>query len=75
MTVSDSTFRRWTADEIAQLKNLAQKKRPSEIASRLSRSPSAIATKAHELKLSLKVPRQADTQTASLTTLDAGTLR
>jgi hypothetical protein len=51
------TFRRWTADDIAKLKNLAQKQRPADIAAQLGRSDSATAVKAHELNLSLKVPR------------------
>ena len=51
------TFRRWTADDIAKLKNLAQKQRPADIAAQLGRSVSATAVKAHELNLSLKMPR------------------
>ena len=51
------TFRRWTADEIAKLKSMAQKQRAEEIAAQLGRSAAATAIKAHELKLSLRVPR------------------
>jgi hypothetical protein len=50
------TFKRWTADDIAKLKNLAQKHRREVIAAELGRSPSATAVKAHQLGLSLKVP-------------------
>jgi hypothetical protein len=40
------TFRRWTADEIAKLKNMAQRQRPAEIAIQLGRSVSATVVKA-----------------------------
>jgi hypothetical protein len=40
------TFRRWTADEIATLKNMAQRQRPAEIAIQLGRSVSATVVKA-----------------------------
>jgi hypothetical protein len=52
------TFRRWTADDIAKLKNMAQKLRPADIAAQLGRSVSATAVKAHQLNVSLRVPRQ-----------------
>ena len=52
------TFKRWTADDVAKLKNLAQKQPPAEIAAALGRTPSATAVKAHELKLSLRMPRR-----------------
>jgi hypothetical protein len=58
----NSTSRRWTADEIAKLKNLAQKYPPAEIAARLGRTRSATAIKAHELKLSLKFRYQRNEQ-------------
>jgi hypothetical protein len=51
------TFRRWTADDIAKLKNMAQKQRPADIAAQLGRSVSATAVKAHQLNVSLRVPR------------------
>jgi hypothetical protein len=57
-TMPNSAFRRWTADEIAKLKNMAQKQRAAEIAAQLGRSAAATALKAHELKLSLRVPRK-----------------
>jgi hypothetical protein len=52
----NETFRRWTADDIAKLKNLAQKQTRKVIASELGRSPSATAVKAHQLGISLKPP-------------------
>jgi hypothetical protein len=51
----NQTFRRWTADDIAKLKNLAQKQPRLIIAAELGRSPSATSVKAHQLGLSLKV--------------------
>ena len=36
--MSNPTFRRWTADEIAKLKNLAQRHPRAEIAAKLGRS-------------------------------------
>ena len=52
----NQTFRRWTADDIAKLKNLAQKQRCEVIAAEVGRSSSATAVKAHQLGLSLRVP-------------------
>jgi hypothetical protein len=58
------TFRRWTADDIVKLKNLAQKEPTAEIAAKLGRSHSATTAKAHELHLSLRTPdRGEETQT------------
>jgi len=51
------TTRRWTEDDIAKLKNMAQRKPPADIAAALGRSVGATSVKAHQLKLSLKVPR------------------
>jgi hypothetical protein len=48
-------LRPWTADEVAKLKSLAQRKSRKEIASQLGRSISATSVKAHKLKLSLKI--------------------
>jgi hypothetical protein len=47
------TFRRWTADDIAKLKNMAQKEPCANVGAQL-------AVKAHQLGISLKVvvPRQ-----------------
>ena len=50
------TFKRWSADDIAKLKNLAQKQPRQVIAAELGRSQSATSVKAHHLGLSLKVP-------------------
>jgi len=51
----NQTFRRWNADDIAKLKNLARKQPRLIIAAELGRSPSATSVKAHQLGLSLKV--------------------
>jgi len=51
------TTRRWTEDDIAKLKNMAQRKPPADIAAALGRSVGALSVKAHQLKLSLKMPR------------------
>jgi hypothetical protein len=56
----NATFRRWTADDIAKLKNMAQKERCADLAARLGRSMGATAVKAHQLGISLKVPRQGE---------------
>ena len=40
------TFRRWTADDIAKLKNMAQKEPSANIAAQLGRSLGATAVKA-----------------------------
>jgi hypothetical protein len=52
----NKTFKRWTADDVAKLKNLAQKQRREDIAAELGRSPSATSAKAHQLGVSLKAP-------------------
>jgi hypothetical protein len=54
----NSTFRRWTADDIAKLKNMAQKEPCANLAAQLNRSVGATAVKAHQLGISLKVSRQ-----------------
>jgi hypothetical protein len=51
------TFRRWTADDIAKLKNMAQKEPCANVAAQLGRSVGATAVKAHQLGISLKVSR------------------
>lgn len=53
-----STFRRWTAEDVAKLKNLAHEHPLNEIAALLGRSATATAVKAHELGLSLRMHRQ-----------------
>jgi hypothetical protein len=55
----NQTFKRWTAEDIAKLKNLAQKQRREVIAAELGRSPYATTVKAHQLALSLKMPAKA----------------
>jgi hypothetical protein len=55
----NSAFR-WTADDIAKLKNLAQKHPRVDIAAKLGRSVAATTLKAHELKLSLRVRDPSD---------------
>jgi hypothetical protein len=52
----NQTFKRWTADDVAKLKNLAQKQTRKTIAAELGRSQSATAVKAHQLGISLKAP-------------------
>ena len=56
------TFRRWTADDIAKLQTLAQKRRRADVAAHLGRSVSATASKAH---LSLKMPRNSVERSAT----------
>jgi hypothetical protein len=64
-------LRRWTADDIAKLKNMAQK-HPSSTKS----SVAATAVKAHELKLSLRMPgRQRDQVQTRADPGPAGSLR
>jgi hypothetical protein len=54
--VPNQIFKRWSADDIAKLKNLAQKQRREDIAAELGRSLSATSVKAHQLGVSLKAP-------------------
>lgn len=62
----NQTFKRWTADDIAKLKNLAQKQTRKVIAAELGRSPSATAVKAHQLGISLRAPvKNSDSNTAA----------
>jgi len=50
--------RRWTADDVAKLKSMAQKYPRAQIAAQLGRSVSATDVQAHKLKLSLRMSRQ-----------------
>jgi hypothetical protein len=59
------TFRRWTADDIATLKNMAQKLPSSTIAAQLGRSIGATAVKAHQLRLSLSMQQNNKGQSLS----------
>jgi hypothetical protein len=47
--------RRWTPDEVAKLKSMAQKWPTAQIAAQLGRAPSAVTFKAHKLKISLRL--------------------
>ena len=47
--------KRWTADDIAKLKAMAQKFPPAQIAAELGRGLAAITMKAHELRISLRM--------------------
>ena len=49
--------RRWSDDEIAKLKDMAQRKPPADIAAALGRSVGATSVKAHQLKVSLRMVR------------------
>ena len=48
---------RWTGADMLKLKDLAQKYPAATIAEQLGRSPTALAVKAHELQLSLRLRR------------------
>jgi hypothetical protein len=50
----NATFKRWTADDIAKLKNMAQKLPSAEIALQLGRTTGATRVQAHKMKLSLR---------------------
>jgi hypothetical protein len=51
------TTRRWTEEDIAKLENMTQRKPPADIAAALGRSVGATSVKAHQLRVSLKMPR------------------
>jgi hypothetical protein len=51
------TGRRWSENDIAKLKALAQKYPVAIIAQQLGRSVSTVSKKAHKLKLSLRMKR------------------
>ena len=50
----------WTADDIAKLKDMAQKHPTAAIAAELGRTSAAVAVKANELNLSLRIRPQSD---------------
>jgi hypothetical protein len=52
------TRRGWTSEDIETIKRLAGKRSPAEIAAELGRTPGALAVKAHEFKISLKVGKK-----------------
>ena len=62
--MTDGAFRRWTPDEIAKLKDMAQKERREAIAAYFGRSVPATAVKAHKLGISLRVRRHENETTA-----------
>jgi hypothetical protein len=62
-------IRSWSGEDIKTLRNLAQKLPAATIAAQLSRSPSALTAKAHELKLSL---REESRQLTPLSGVDSG---
>jgi hypothetical protein len=69
-----ATFKRWTADDIAKLKSMAQKHPSAEIASQLGRSTGATIVQAHKMKLSLRLRRPKDVE-SSLSGADPGPRR
>jgi DNA-directed RNA polymerase specialized sigma24 family protein len=50
--------KRWTDEEDTELKRLAQKYRAAEIAERLGRSVAATMVRAHQLRVSLRMPER-----------------
>jgi hypothetical protein len=60
-----SIRRRWTADDVTKLRQLAGKHPRNAIAAQLGRGPSALAVKAHLLKVSLRVVRNCEAPTFS----------
>jgi hypothetical protein len=57
--------RRWSADDVAKLRQLAGIHPHNAIAAHLDRAPSALAVKAHQLKGSLRVVRDNEAPTIS----------
>ena len=49
------TFRRWSEDDVAKLRSMAQKFSTAHIAVQLGRSVPATILKAHQLHISLRV--------------------
>jgi hypothetical protein len=58
--------RRWSADDVAKLKIMAQRFPASQIAAELGRGLSATMVKAHELRLSLRMKRDREGKSPSL---------
>jgi hypothetical protein len=67
--------RRWSADDLAKLKNLAQKVPACQVAAELGRGLSATMVKAHELRVSLRMKKNAarDLTNADNATADQST--
>jgi hypothetical protein len=59
MTITPRHYAAWTANDVAKLKDLAQKFPTSVVARELGRTTPAIVRKARALKLSMKVKRPA----------------
>ena len=57
--------RRWSADDVAKLRQLSGTHLRNAIAARLGRTPSALAVRAHQLKVSLRVARDNEAPTIS----------
>ena len=47
--------RRWSSDDIEKLKSMAGKYSRQKIAAELERGPTAVAVKAHQLRISLRL--------------------
>jgi len=61
--MAGSLRRRWSADDVARLRQLAGIHPRNAIAAGLDRAPSALAVKAHQLKVSLRVVRDNEAPT------------
>lgn len=59
------TNRRWTEDDIAKIKTMAQRKSRADIAAALGRSVGALSVKAHQLRVPLKIASKLDKATAT----------
>ncbi|MCP1742010.1 hypothetical protein ABIB94_001807 [Bradyrhizobium sp. JR7.2] len=59
------SHRRWSEEDISELKSLAGKMPVGQIAAKLGRSEGAVMVEASKLKLSLRVHRTQHPQTAS----------
>ena len=57
-------MKRWTPEEISKLKRMAQKHPVAHIAAELGRGLAATTVKAHELKLSLRVKKPPEVNSA-----------
>jgi len=58
-------MRRWSEDEIARLRDMAQKMPTPQIAAELGRGVAAVTIKAHELKLSLRMKAKGEASSRS----------
>jgi hypothetical protein len=57
----ENLMKRWTPEEIAKLKRMAQKYSAAKIAKDLGRGFPATRVKAHQLGLSLRVKKESET--------------